>query len=399
MPARAEGGLLSLMGADAGKSKRGNHHWAAKCKIDASKEFEEKGIPFVEDPDEVNLRELKDLGSFFGMQMQGDEVRSRCKGVMAFAASAISSTTSRAQGTLSPEAASLKAKGLLWKSVYARQAKPDAASEPAPTGTPVEQVPPPAEVAVVPELPISAWPASEPSTPSARRPASSRKSTERLQSKRATSLGSALLPVAVAGQSMDSSELPAQLMLARRAQERIHRPVSPRELVEARNPAPLSIADFPPIFRRAAERPQETHYAYFTRHIPEERPELRKALQRRAESTRRIVNGRELLLSAIESEPLRVRSATEPATSSSAGPSVGRSSVPPDAASSLPLVPLLSADGGRALRHKDSLGGALSPRSGATATGAGANVTPRACSTTTSDAGIGAAGRRRRAAF
>lgn len=382
------------MGVEAIKNRRSSgHHWAAKCKIDFSKEFEEKGIPLEEDLDAANLRELNALGNFFGME--GNEVQSRCDGVMSFAAAALSSTTSRAQQELSPEAACLKAKGLLWKKVHARRARLEATPESIAVGENVEQSPR-AEVAETLRLPVHAWSAPDPSTSLTQSPKSPKRSPP--ERSRGINFSDTLTPAGTVEHSMDS-ELPTQVKFAKRAQERIHRPVTPRELVEARPPAPLSITDFPPIFRRAIERPQETHYSYFTRRIPEERPELRKVMQKRAECTRRVFNGRETWLSTMECEPVRVRSATEPSTPSSVGRGKGVHAGRPEPASSLSPVSPSSPDGGRGLRNKDLLGSTLSPRSAGITTRPCVSLpaTPRAGSA--ADTGAAAAGRRRNAAL
>jgi len=69
---------------------------------------------------------------------------------------------------------------------------------------------------------------------------------------------------------------------------RVHRPVSAKELVEARAPSPIRATDFPPIFRRPPDRMcQETHYEYFARRCPG-KDHSRQAVQRNVEATRRV---------------------------------------------------------------------------------------------------------------
>jgi hypothetical protein len=72
------------------------------------------------------------------------------------------------------------------------------------------------------------------------------------------------------------------------AHQRLHRPVTPRELVQATAPVPISIN---PLFKRRGEsKKQETHYDYFTRKIPGESPKYREVMQWRASTTRKVFN-------------------------------------------------------------------------------------------------------------
>mmetsp|Transcript_121530 Transcript_121530/g.288890 ORF Transcript_121530/g.288890 Transcript_121530/m.288890 type:complete len:158 (+) Transcript_121530:60-533(+) len=65
----------------------------------------------------------------------------------------------------------------------------------------------------------------------------------------------------------------------------LHRPVTPKELQRARLPSPISITDFPSIFP-SSPRSQESHYDYFSRRLPGETPEHRKAMQWKTETAR-----------------------------------------------------------------------------------------------------------------
>jgi len=66
-----------------------------------------------------------------------------------------------------------------------------------------------------------------------------------------------------------------------------NRPITRKEFFEARTPSPLNMEEFPRIFRRATDKPQETHYAYFNRlGLEEDAHQRRKALERRSVSQR-----------------------------------------------------------------------------------------------------------------
>lgn len=260
----------------SGSLRRSTHHWASKLKLDFSKEFEEKGIPLEDRPEEVNQRELTALGSFFGIP---DGEGGRKKGVMAFAAIAIASTV---KSPVTPEAASLKAGSMLWKRLKARKGLL-AAQHSSLALSPTSRSLPSSSLG---DILASGGKLQSPTA----QPCSSWRS--RNSTKPFIRPGSNVMIPFDLEYKLDENELP--IGFGQHAHERIHRPVTPRELVEACAPTPLSITDFPPIFRRAAERPQETHYAYFTRRIPEERPELRKVLERRTVCTRRQFGGREV---------------------------------------------------------------------------------------------------------
>mmetsp|Transcript_62004 Transcript_62004/g.115933 ORF Transcript_62004/g.115933 Transcript_62004/m.115933 type:complete len:185 (-) Transcript_62004:122-676(-) len=92
--------------------------------------------------------------------------------------------------------------------------------------------------------------------------------------------------------SSDEDAEYAAIIAAR--QKWLHRPVTPRELLNAKQPMPITIGDFPSIFQRDSPRysPQETHYDYFKRRLPSENPEHRKAMQWQTETTRKCIRNR-----------------------------------------------------------------------------------------------------------
>ncbi|CAE7252945.1 unnamed protein product [Symbiodinium natans] len=91
----------------------------------------------------------------------------------------------------------------------------------------------------------------------------------------------------------DEEELAAAAAAAAARQRWLHRPVTPRELLKAKQPRPISINDFPSIFQRDSPRSlQETHYSYFSRRLPSENPEHRKAMAWQTETTRKCIRNR-----------------------------------------------------------------------------------------------------------
>ncbi|CAE7503101.1 unnamed protein product [Symbiodinium pilosum] len=109
------------------------------------------------------------------------------------------------------------------------------------------------------------------------------------------------VPVAAAGTSLgddddDEEALAQQSRNYAAAMQWLHRPVTPRELLKAKQPRPISINDFPSIFQRSQrDSPrslQENHYSYFSRRLPSENPEHRKAMEWQTETTRKCIRNR-----------------------------------------------------------------------------------------------------------
>lgn len=80
-------------------------------------------------------------------------------------------------------------------------------------------------------------------------------------------------------------QLPGQAKAER--MKRIHRPVTPAELLSAQPPAPLGAV--PPLLSRAQDQPEETHYSYFRRRakVDSVNPLYRRMMAWKSEATRR----------------------------------------------------------------------------------------------------------------
>uniref|UniRef100_A0A7S1LMT5 Uncharacterized protein n=1 Tax=Alexandrium catenella TaxID=2925 RepID=A0A7S1LMT5_ALECA len=256
-----------------GSNSHGHHHWAAKCKLDFSREFEQKGIPLQDDPDERNAKDMVQLTQFFGMEEA--EVQHRQSQLPI-------AWPSEEDITLGQAVAGLKAKTVLWRKVQERRALRLAELQEPAVEAPVEK----AVEKAVGKVPFLL------AVPESSQPAVERRRTWGL------SLCDALIDGGAADHSMEACDISGRF--AKSANERIHRPVTPRDLLDARPPVQLSLGDFPPIFERNRDRPQESHYNYFSRRIPEERPELRKVMELRAQNTRRLYDGRVRALPALD---------------------------------------------------------------------------------------------------
>jgi len=231
-----------------GSTCKPGHHWAAKCKVDFSKEFERKGIPLETTQDELNKRELNNLERFFNME----------------------ETDGLAEGsTDEPEGLD----GLTAEAVQALQGL---------QGTPEE-----CKAAEVDEMVSAAWIGRKWS--SAAR-AGRVSFVEARHASRQSRQGATSFATVNAS---DVVEIDRRSIIASgfggKALHRVHQPITFRELVEARAPVPMFLSDFEPITPRAEPRPQETHYEYFARRLPGERPESRLAIAWKMETTRRVI--------------------------------------------------------------------------------------------------------------
>mmetsp|Transcript_64927 Transcript_64927/g.193541 ORF Transcript_64927/g.193541 Transcript_64927/m.193541 type:complete len:396 (-) Transcript_64927:161-1348(-) len=278
------------------RGRRGSHHWAAKCKLGFAKEFGEKGIPLQESADEAGRKELLALESFFGME-EGDARETVDKGIVAFAATAFSATT---KPSVSPEAAALNVKGMLWKKIHERRTTV-AVAEPTsqPSSPRTSEASPQASLGARAVLghPGGAPPSSSRSAMKVMAPGTERESLKSAPAREPWIQGSRSGgdgrndPLQLADASSPDHEIEScseSARFAQSAKDRIHAPVTVRELIGARPPEPLAMGDFPPLFQRNLDRPQESHYSYFSRRIPEESPELRRVMRLRATHTQRL---------------------------------------------------------------------------------------------------------------
>lgn len=83
-----------------------------------------------------------------------------------------------------------------------------------------------------------------------------------------------------------------QMLDVKAAKNRVHRPVTPLELAEASKPRAIAV---PPIFQRLPDSGRESHYAFFARKIPGERPDHRRIMWGRAACARKVYHFNEII--------------------------------------------------------------------------------------------------------
>lgn len=228
-----------------------HHHWAAKCKTNFSKEFEGKHIPLEKSEVETNQRELERLHNFFGCSAANTHTGMKTALTMAAVAlTSIRAETSSATDDVAEPTCSPARSAVQWRMVSCLPQVEGVFGCAAPSHKSDlgELVPGETTLAVSGNAAVVV----SPGTPKAQQ--------EELEQER------------------------------ERRRERVHRPVSPWELRAAKNPVPMSRGDFPPICQRGQAPAHESHYAYFTRRTPSDRPQYRRAMQSRTETTRRVLN-------------------------------------------------------------------------------------------------------------
>lgn len=301
--------------------KKSHHHWASKCKVDFTMEFEQRCIP-LEPTTEEERKEMHKLECFF--HMTESEMKHSVSNAIANAARAfveagrLARTSSEGvpeEEDKAPRAAKLAAGQ--WRmmtevplsppgSAHGREGKRSPRlSAKSDLAQALSQ--PPAAASKGPQKPvgITGSALSEPVP--------------------AGSIGAPLpvpLPVMVAGRAVvgdrakvrdwlgmslseledafdsrshdrarpwkaagSDSEKDEERKKVTQVQQHIHRPISPWELRETSIPAPLSVL---PLCQRPPSRRQESHYDYFNRKIPGENPYQRKAQQGKTDTTRKI---------------------------------------------------------------------------------------------------------------
>lgn len=335
--------------------KRKSGHWAAKCKLDSSREFASKGIPFERPEGEQQQHELQELKRFFDVEdedapslavtfatMAFSSLASSVTAPAAFASTAPaafastapaafastseeergSKTSERREGSVPEQSLKLpedsevnavsdtrwKWRALKWKAIQNNDEDVELSSDVVPTmPSPTSPTDPPSENRFFQQKPSTrdTMEKSSPSTPISekkRSPATSWDMANKTCESQSCGSHSPKKDLSVSFTENDMKEIDFMStgeddsprrnffsVTTGQLRKRIHRPVTTWELVEARTPQPISIGDFPPIVRRQPEheRPQESHYDYFTRKIPTESPEHRRAMQWRAETTRK----------------------------------------------------------------------------------------------------------------
>lgn len=266
------------MGAESKKNRsshRAQHHWASKCKVDFSKEFQDKGIPLETTQSELNKRELNDLERFFNMEESEDPAQGSTgepESLSAEAVHALKGIQGAPEETKGAEAEDVMNDAAWLYKKWSSAARHGKLS--------VETRPP--------------MDTQEASTSRMESTSVQRTTFSIVVDQGADSRQSAL--------SFATFNLADVIQIDRRsiiangfggkAFQRVHQPITFRELKEARAPVPMFLSDFDPITPRAEPRPQETHYDYFARRIPGEAPENRQAKQLKMETTRRVFSPR-----------------------------------------------------------------------------------------------------------
>lgn len=264
--------------------------------MDFSKEFEQRGIPLEPCKDEINRRELHELERFFGMN--DEAVRTSIR-AMAFAG-------------VAHEAPTLEASDAADSTWAARDAAPCAREAPeayeayeASEAYEARESAAPESAAREPSVPSGGTagaleavtlgvgtPVGVPSELPAVPPGTGR-GVSFAASPRAPECGPGgpgglgLGPVLPRPSSTGcTAAKPPEL--AALGRQRLRRPVTERELAEARAPVALSPDEFPPVCRRVPLH--GTHYDYFSRQLPGESPDHRQAMRCRTAVARRFYN-------------------------------------------------------------------------------------------------------------
>lgn len=327
-------GKLAAPGGNAGKRKS-HAHWASKCKVDFTMEFEQRCIPLETDTVEEGRKEMNSLETFF--QMSQAEMQSSVSALtISSAALAFVEAGQRARVTNDgeriavdedqkekvPQMAKFASK---WRMITELPSSPEPASSPnakeessksargasvslAPLSAPgsaqgarpqrtvgitgsalvAESAPAGGTCTATGSSRVPALPAAAADVPlSARVERSSTMGPYALSLTDVEEMfGSRSWDQARPWRSKTEKEKEDEKSRLKQVHQRIHRPISPWELHDTNIPVPITVA---PLFKRPqSPRRQESHYEYFTKKIPGERPEYRRALQSKTEATRRI---------------------------------------------------------------------------------------------------------------
>mmetsp|Transcript_73131 Transcript_73131/g.192906 ORF Transcript_73131/g.192906 Transcript_73131/m.192906 type:complete len:265 (+) Transcript_73131:3-797(+) len=261
------------MASSAGKQRSSIERQTTKNKFRNAEKHEQKNLPVLGSSAEACfLRELQELESFFGMddEQMNQSVHEMFQKQLPTKDALDSARPSLEMGKVSNKATELAVDSLAStaSSTMGRKMHGDAQA-----GHPTDAF---------------ASSGTSVSMPSVSSSAHNRSSSSWHRASHARSFSLSVAKEALA----TISNVGAQAVDDKAAQKRMHRPVTPSELVEASKPRPISV---PPIFPKMSDRPRESHYSYFTRKIPGERPDHRRVMWGRAAGTRKVYHFNEIM--------------------------------------------------------------------------------------------------------